>query len=84
MSIEKDNEKATYTIKFKNDSDKIAFFIESLIVDQKTGNSILPVFFSDNYFSLLPGETKTVTAEIFNKDAEGKTPELKFSGINVK
>ena len=30
------------------------------IVDTKTGERILPAFWSDNYFSLVPGETRSV------------------------
>ncbi len=83
-SINKLADKTVITVDFKNSSDKIAFGIEALIVDKKTGESILPMFLDKNYFSLLPGETKTITAEVLEKDIKGKTPELKYSGINLK
>jgi len=63
---------------------KIAFFIESKIVDKNTGKSILPVFFNDNYISILPGETKIISAKINKRDLDGKSPEYKYSGINVE
>jgi hypothetical protein len=39
--------------------------------DGSDGSDILPVFYSDNYFTLLPGETKTVTAELAARRADG-------------
>lgn len=44
-----------------NESKKIAFFIDLRIFEKQTEKTILPVFLSDNYFSLLPGKTKRIT-----------------------
>ncbi|MFT4033191.1 MAG: glycoside hydrolase family 2 TIM barrel-domain containing protein [Siphonobacter sp.] len=41
----------------------VAFFNRLSVVDPKTKKRILPVFYSDNYVSVLPGEQKTVTLE---------------------
>jgi len=46
----------------QNTGNTIAFFIELKISDKKTGETILPVFWEDNYVSLLPGETRTIEA----------------------
>lgn len=46
-----------------NRSDGIAFFIELLLIDESTGEPVVPIFWRDNYVSLLPRETRTVTAE---------------------
>lgn len=47
----------------KNISDKISFFTHVRLTDK--GNAVVPaVFYSDNFFSLLPGETKNVTIEV--------------------
>ncbi len=83
-TFQKSKEGVKATITYKNPTDKIAFFIESKIVDKKTGNSILPVFFSDNYITLLPGETRRITAQINKRDLAHKTPVFKYSGINVE
>jgi hypothetical protein len=40
----------------------IAFGIR-LVLLNSTGERVLPVFYEDNYFSLLPGESKTVRIE---------------------
>ncbi|MGC8552634.1 MAG: glycosyl hydrolase 2 galactose-binding domain-containing protein [Phycisphaerae bacterium] len=45
---------------------------------------ILPAFISDNYFSLMPGESKTVSVEFYAQDAGGAAPMLELSGWNIK
>jgi exo-1,4-beta-D-glucosaminidase len=44
---------------------------------------VLPVFWEDNYFSLLPGEKKTVKVEFDAKNLDGDKPLLKVEGWNV-
>jgi exo-1,4-beta-D-glucosaminidase len=55
------------TLQVRNDTDQVAFFIRARVL--RDGEEILPVFWSDNYFSLLPGEAKELTAEL--ADAPG-------------
>ena len=44
-------------VKVSNPTDKIAFFVRVRLTDEE-GKEALPVYWSDNYFSLLPGEEK--------------------------
>jgi exo-1,4-beta-D-glucosaminidase len=60
----------------RNTSDKLAFFNRLMITKGEGGEEILPTFWSDNFFSLLPGEVKTVTARFAKQDLEGKEPIL--------
>jgi exo-1,4-beta-D-glucosaminidase len=48
--------------KLDNVSDKIAFFIELRVSGKKGGETILPIFWEDNYISLLPGESRNIEA----------------------
>ncbi len=41
----------------------ISFFNRVSLVDEESGKRLLPTFYSDNYFSLLPGESKRITVE---------------------
>jgi mannosylglycoprotein endo-beta-mannosidase len=41
----------------------VAFFNRIALIDSKTGKRVLPSFYDDNYVSVLPGESKTVTVE---------------------
>lgn len=68
----------------KNPTQQIAFFIELGMKDQKSGETILPVFWEDNYISLLPGESRTVKGYVFKKDVSGQQPRFDYMGWNVK
>jgi len=67
---------------------QFAFFIRlSLIQGQQTGsgdNRILPSWYSDNYFSLLPGESKSVLIECTQQAAQNRKPWVQVSGWNVQ
>lgn len=71
------------TITLKNDSDKISFFNEFTVVDE-TDAPVLPVFWSDNYVSVLPGESKELTVRVNVKDAQGKTLKVVSNTINTE
>ena len=84
MTVRKGDTKTIFEVTLKNKSDKIAFFINSAINDKNTGETILPVIWSDNYISLLPGETRVLKARINNSKLEGKNTELAIDGYNFK
>jgi mannosylglycoprotein endo-beta-mannosidase len=44
---------------------------------------VLPVFYSDKYISLVPGESSTVTIEAGTKDFQGDEPLIEIDGYNV-
>ena len=46
-------------------------------------NEILPVLWQDNYFALLPGETRQVTATYPLADKNKATPSVEIDGWNV-
>jgi exo-1,4-beta-D-glucosaminidase len=46
----------------RNPSDHLAFQIHLSIVEEKSGEEILPVLWEDNYFSLMPGESREIAA----------------------
>lgn len=51
-------------VTIKNKSKRIAPIIKLNLIDKTTGEIILPAYFSDGYFNLLPSETKTITVNI--------------------
>jgi exo-1,4-beta-D-glucosaminidase len=55
-------EETTMTVRLTNISNKIAFFLELKISEKNSGKTILPVFWQDNYVSLLPGEIRNIKA----------------------
>jgi len=60
----------------------VAFFNRLALINSQTGQRILPAFFSDNYLSVLPGESKTVTVDFTDKDAAMKK-KVQVYGWNV-
>jgi Exo-beta-D-glucosaminidase Ig-fold domain/Glycosyl hydrolases family 2/Glycosyl hydrolases family 2, sugar binding domain/Glycosyl hydrolases family 2, TIM barrel domain len=49
----------------------------------KDAERVLPVYYSDNYISLVPGETRTITIEAAEADLKGDAPQLVMDGWNV-
>jgi hypothetical protein len=50
---------------------------------RKSGERVLPVFYSDNYVTLLPDETKTIAIEAAQSDFKGEDPLIVLDGWNV-
>ncbi len=44
---------------------------------------VLPVYYSDNYISLIPGETRTIAIEAASADLKGESPNIAVDGWNV-
>ena len=82
LSRRRDAENLYFDVTLSNPSDKIAFFNEVLLL----GEDGLPVpytFTTDNYFTLLPGASRTVTLEIAHADAPAN-PVIHVEGWNVE
>ena len=67
----------------ENTSSTPALMIRVNVVGEKDGEQFLPVFYSDNYFSLLPGEKKEINIHWKDVDTRGETPKVVISGYNV-
>jgi len=72
----------TTTVTLKNPTKAIAFFLR-LQVTGRDGEEVLPVEWEDNYVSLLPGETRTLTARYNVRDLGGSHPTVVVTGWNV-
>jgi exo-1,4-beta-D-glucosaminidase len=77
------NDFTEFSVKLENVGKYIAFFIHAKIIDNESGSTILPVLWSDNYVSLLPGETRVLTAKIKNIYLEEIEVELVVDGYNM-
>jgi exo-1,4-beta-D-glucosaminidase len=75
-------ETATITLTNTNASN-IAFFLRPEIAAGDGGTEVLPIDYSDNYVSLFPGESTTITARYATADLGGKAPYLRLRGYNV-
>lgn len=66
-----------------NNTSKLAFQVELSIQKGKNGESVVPIFWDDNYFSLLPGEKKIIKGHFAVKNLDATKPVLKVSGWNI-
>ncbi|MEX0323281.1 MAG: glycoside hydrolase family 2 TIM barrel-domain containing protein [Puniceicoccaceae bacterium] len=80
-SIDQNQLKAS--VRLRNSSDKIAFFLELALQDAKTGETLLPVYWEDNYVSLLPGEERELTASLDSTLVAGRQLQCRVQGINL-
>jgi exo-1,4-beta-D-glucosaminidase len=71
------------TLKIENKGKSVAFMIHPRVTKGSDSSDVTPVLWSDNYFSLLPGETKTVTASYGSSSLAGAKPEVAVEGWNV-
>ena len=72
------------TVSVVNHGNSVAFMIHPRLTRDKGGEDVVPVFWSDNYFSLLPGEKKSVTVRFDSSSLRGATPELVVDGWNLE
>lgn len=75
--------KRLVTVTIYNPSANIALMSHLQLRRRRSGERVLPVYYSDNYISLVPNETRTVTIEAAVKDFNGEDPLVVFDGWNV-
>ena len=71
-----------FELTVRNDGPVPALMLRLKVMDSGTGDLVLPVLYSDNYFFLIPGESKTVRVKVRKEDCAGR-PYLTMSGFNV-
>ena len=69
-----------YKVILKNTGSVPALMIRIKAVDSATGDLVLPVWYSDNYFFLMPGESKEVEVKVSGLQGRLK---LTAEGINI-
>jgi len=67
----------------KNTSNALAFMVHLHLTKGKDGDDLVPIFWDDNYFSLLPGEEKSVSVSFALADLGGSDPNLTIDGYNI-
>jgi hypothetical protein len=83
-AVKKSGDRWEAKVQLKNNADVPALMIRLKVYGKKTGERILPAFYSDNYISLLPGEEKEVTITFKDEDTRGERPAVEISGFNIK
>ena len=84
VRTECNNGKWSAVVTLRNTSDVPALMIRINTLGASDGEQILPIFYSDNYFSLLPGEERTVRMHWNDIDTRGNKAKVVVSGYNVE
>ncbi len=83
-SVDKVGDHWMITTKLTNSTKVAAFNVRLKITGANSGKRILPAVYDDNYFTLLPGDTRTVKMSVADADTQGEKPEVKVEGFNVE
>lgn len=78
-----EGETTLVTVTLKNSSEAIALMTHLQLHAKGSGKRVLPVFYSDNYLSLVPGESRTVVMEAATKNFGGDKAAVLVDGYNV-
>ncbi|ASB47662.1 glycoside hydrolase family 2 protein [Alkalitalea saponilacus] len=81
--VKKYDDEFIFTVNLENQADVIAFFAEYQIVDKNTMEPVLPVFWDDNYISLLPGEKRVIKGSVGAKGINGDSLTVTLQGSNI-
>jgi exo-1,4-beta-D-glucosaminidase len=77
------SENGVVQVSVSNPDSAIAFMVRLRVTRGQGGEDVTPIFWQDNYFSVLPGEHRTVTAKFDPAALEGKEAVVVLDGWNV-
>jgi hypothetical protein len=80
--VSKSGENWIITVTLNNTSKSPALMVRLKIIGKNSNKRILPVFYSDNYISLLQGEKRVITMKLKDEDTLGDKPTVNISGYN--
>jgi exo-1,4-beta-D-glucosaminidase len=83
MSVSDAANEAAGRVTLENTGSGLAFLVRLRLLKGKDGAEVLPIFFDDNYVSLLPGEKREITVRIRKSDLGAAKPVLAVDGFNV-
>ena len=81
QSRNKDNDQLS--VQITNPTQRVALAIRLKVQRATSGKRVLPVIYSDNYFSLLPGESRTISLQFPEASLGGERPRLMAEGWNI-
>ena len=83
VTFDHDGDDDLAVVTLTNPGSSLAFFVRLRVLQRPGGSEILPSMWSDNYVSLLPGETRTLTARWSSDDAPDAVPTVVVDGWNM-
>jgi exo-1,4-beta-D-glucosaminidase len=77
------NDEGVAHVTVENPSPHLAFSVHLRITKGRGGEELLPILWQDNYFPLMPGEKREITATYRTEDLQGTSPVVEVDGWNV-
>ena len=81
VSVTQQDATGSTVVTVTNSGKSLAFGVHLKL--SKGNDEVLPILWEDNYFALLPGETRKITATYNPKDAGVRTPVVQVEAWNV-
>ena len=75
--------KSFFDVTLHNPGTQIALMAHWQLRRKRSGDRVLPVYYSDNYISLIPNESRTITIEAATADLKGDEALVLVDGWNV-
>jgi exo-1,4-beta-D-glucosaminidase len=82
-SLTSDHAQQTAIATLINNSNQIAFFVRLELTRGSDGDEILPIVYDDNYITLFPHQSRTITANFQKSELAGATAAFRVEGYNV-
>jgi hypothetical protein len=70
-------------VNLANPSSTVALMARLKVSRAASGTRVLPVFYEDNYLSLLPGEQRSLSLIVATADLAGEAPRVDVEGWNI-
>jgi exo-1,4-beta-D-glucosaminidase len=83
MTVSDRGDQTAARVTVENKGSGLAFLVRLRLLKGQDGAEVLPVFFDDNYISLLPGEKRDITVHVRKHDLGAAKPVLAVDGFNV-
>jgi exo-1,4-beta-D-glucosaminidase len=83
MTVSDAGDETAARVTVENSGSGLAFLVRLRLLKGKDGAEVLPVFFDDNYISLLPREKREITVHVRKSDLGAAKPVLAVDGFNV-
>lgn len=83
LSSEATDNNIELSVQVENVGEPVAVMLRLLVLDKKTGKRILPIYYEDNFFSVVPGEKREIKIRFDKKLVQSKY-ELYIEGWNLK
>jgi exo-1,4-beta-D-glucosaminidase len=83
LQVQAENSPGKSIVTVKNSGKSLAFGVRLKVTKDADGDEVLPVLWEDNYFALLPDETRRITAAYSPRDLGRAKPSVSAEAWNA-